>query len=330
LKTVWRALFGPVSFELSTIVFFCARGAPMNRFASHASRTPLFLKFGIGLFLVGAPIAACATLRPLYQQLSWSRDVDAVPLRSDARIVGRAGSLRLVSIPGHPPRHVGCEANVSELIPPWVPLEDRFARVCPGRPTAALLSYTQARNSDLELLSRAPDLHVVELDGTLVTDEGIGRMRSLKRLFRLSLAHTGITNSSLEMLSGLSSLKALDLRGTRVTGDGLKFISRLPALETLDLSETQVTGVRLVELLPLSRLESLSLDELTVDDDDLEIFIAMPTLQNLSLAGTRVTDAGLLKLTALPALRSVWVADTRVTDAGILRLENTRGASVRR
>jgi hypothetical protein len=292
---------------------------------------PLFLKFGIGMLVIAAPVAAGATLWPLYRQMSWSNDVSALPLRSDSRVVGRTGNLRIVSLPGYPPRHVGVEAVVPERLPAWLPLTESFTRVCPGRPTSALLSYTQSGDGELELLERAPDLCVVELDGTFITDAGIGRMRNLKKLLRLSLAHTAITDAALESVARLKTLKALDLCGTRITSRGLKFISRLPELDTLDLSETAITGDRLSELRSLSRLETLSLDHLAIDDEDLEVFCDLPALQNLSLAGTRVTDAGLLKLTSLPALRTVSVAETRVTDAGIVRFENARqpGAIVR-
>ncbi len=295
----------------------------MNRFASPAAGLPLFLKFGISALLFAAPLAAAASLRPLYRQLSWSSDLNAIPLRVESRVVGRAGNLLIVSKPGCPPRHVGSEAVVSDVLPAWIPLPDSIAHLCPGRPTTALLSYTAAGDDDLELLERAPDLHVVELDGTFVTDAGISRLRNLKKLFRLGLAYTVITDGALETLAHLPSLKALDLCGTSITNRGLKFLSKLPHLDTLVLSETHVTGPGLIELRS-THLETLTLDHLAVDDADLDILCELPTLQNLGLAGTRITDAGLLKLATLPALRTISLADTRVTDAGLLRFETAR------
>jgi hypothetical protein len=295
------------------------------RFDSRTARLPLFLKFGIGTLLIVAPIAAVASLRPLYRQISWSRDLNAIPLQAESRVVGRTGNLRVVSQPGRPLRLVGSEAVVSELAYTWIPLADRFTRVCPGRPMSVLLSYTAAGDRDLELIERAPDLYIVELDGTLVTDAGICHLRNLKKQFRLGLAHTAITDLELERLAELSSLIALNLCGTRVTNRGLRFIARLPKLDTLDLSDTQVTGPGLIELLSLTRLEILTLDHLAINDADVAFLCDLPTLKNLSLAGTHITDAGLLKLASLPSLRTISVAHTRVTDAGVLRFETVRG-----
>ena len=55
-------------------------------------------------------------------------------------------------------------------------------------------------------------LQVLRLDGTGVTDAGLGTLRGLNQLADLGLGHTQITDLGLEELKGLKQLRILSDR----------------------------------------------------------------------------------------------------------------------
>ncbi len=61
-----------------------------------------------------------------------------------------------------------------------------------------------------------PELRVLDLKGSRVTDAGVLRLAELASLHELCLAGTSVSQRALAVLDGLTELKQLDLSGTRV------------------------------------------------------------------------------------------------------------------
>lgn len=70
------------------------------------------------------------------------------------------------------------------------------------------------------------DVFSLDFRQTQVTDTGLKRLKTLKKLEILSLERTAITDVGLEHLKGLRSLKYLDIRDTAATGVGVKQIRK--------------------------------------------------------------------------------------------------------
>ncbi|CAI5480707.1 unnamed protein product [Closterium sp. Yama58-4] len=89
--------------------------------------------------------------------------------------------------------------------------------------------------------------------------EGIKHLYRLPQLELLSLGGTDVSNSTLEVICSLTSLKHLDLLGTKVTDAGLPHLTGLPSLNNRGLSCCEgVTDAGLVHVGRLTGLESLS------------------------------------------------------------------------
>lgn len=104
-------------------------------------------------------------------------------------------------------------------------------------------------------LKELPDLKVLSLNNTQVSDAGLKHLKRLTNLKILWLDNTQITDSGLEHLKGLTNLEYLTLRNTQVSDAGLDHLEGLTNLKVLYLDNTQVTdegGKRLEEALPNS------------------------------------------------------------------------------
>lgn len=114
----------------------------------------------------------------------------------------------------------------------------------------------------------------------------------------LDLQGTSVTDAGLGALAGFANLKTLSLLGTNVTGAGLGALAGLHNLETLDLGRTKVTDAGLGALAGLSNLISLSLRDTNVTDTGLGALTGLPNLKRLIVGGTKVTGVGMSKFRA--------------------------------
>ena len=85
-------------------------------------------------------------------------------------------------------------------------------------------------DADLETLSQLPGITSLSLTANPeITDAGLGKLASMKRLEHLFLEDTAVTDAGLKPLEKMRSLKELNLRGTAVTDTGAKQLQiRLP------------------------------------------------------------------------------------------------------
>ena len=85
-----------------------------------------------------------------------------------------------------------------------------------------------------------PDMCVVSLARTAVTDEDLSLFHDFPYVQILDLSHTGISDAGLMHLAGLVALEGFDLSHTRVGDAGLAHLVRLETLKGLTVIDTRI------------------------------------------------------------------------------------------
>ncbi len=156
-----------------------------------------------------------------------------------------------------------------------------------------------AQPQDLEQaigqLARLPQLEVLRLSGTPITDDQMAQIADCKSLIMLGLNKTAITDSGLQHLRPLQSLQTLFVASTPVTTEGLEVIGQLSSLKILDLSQTDLAG-DLAALKSLDQLQHLLLSGVPLSDEALNNLAQLQSLTRLTIRGSQVNDQALAKL----------------------------------
>ena len=112
-----------------------------------------------------------------------------------------------------------------------------------------------------ELAAVAPDLVVLDLRGTRVTDAGMGPLASMTNLKRLQLQETNITDAGLTGIKTLPKLEVLNLYATHVTDAGVATLASSTKLKRLYIWRTGVTDAGAAKLnKALPKLEIVKAD----------------------------------------------------------------------
>jgi Leucine Rich repeat len=153
----------------------------------------------------------------------------------------------------------------------------------------------------LRCFESLPDVERIELGhNRAVTDDGLARLRNLKKLDMLWLYDCNITGTGLKHLAHLPNLYGLDLRGAPITHEGVIAIAQVQNLRSLWIPETPITDDDLAALKPLVRLESLNLQQTPITDNGLIHLESLTGLQQISLPA-HISDEAMKRLQqALP------------------------------
>ncbi|MEX2120536.1 MAG: hypothetical protein WD847_13160 [Pirellulales bacterium] len=87
-----------------------------------------------------------------------------------------------------------------------------------------------------------PDLKVLDLSGTQISDEGMKHISKLSSLEVLSLGKTDVSSDGMTHLVDLPRLRLLRLDRTKVDDSCVPFVQRMAHLRYLDVYETEMTG----------------------------------------------------------------------------------------
>ncbi|AGA27079.1 hypothetical protein Sinac_2786 [Singulisphaera acidiphila DSM 18658] len=102
-------------------------------------------------------------------------------------------------------------------------------------------SQNKANDETLAQVSRLGHLESLELNGTAITDAGLGHIKTLTKLRHLGLGQTLTSDAGLPYLNGMSQLVTLNLAGSRVTDDGVLELERaLPRVQIIREDSLQV------------------------------------------------------------------------------------------
>ena len=88
----------------------------------------------------------------------------------------------------------------------------------------------------------------LNLNNTIMLDEGLKELPKLRKLRYLRLFSTQITDAGLKELAKRQQLTAIDLGLTQITDAGLKELAELKKLRSLNLNDTKVTRAGVAEL----------------------------------------------------------------------------------
>ncbi|MEO2045465.1 MAG: hypothetical protein ABGX16_02700 [Pirellulales bacterium] len=155
----------------------------------------------------------------------------------------------------------------------------------------ALLPSTQQEvlEQTIQLVAKLPQLEVLRLLGTRVTDKQLTQISTNTSLTMLGLSKTNIGDMGLKQLRSLSNLQALYLAATRVTDQGLESVGKLHSLEILDLSKTSLEG-DLASLLPLDQLSHLLLSDVSLSDAAVANLLQLKSLSRLTILGSTLSE----------------------------------------
>jgi hypothetical protein len=156
------------------------------------------------------------------------------------------------------------------------------------------------------------DLHIVELGGNRVSDDGLASLGGMLKLDTLKVRSPRITNRGLAHCASLTSMRIMHLSGTSIDGNGLLHLVRFPYLEDLDVSSTYVDDNAMSVISRMKMLRRLDLSHTFVSDVGVRCLTGMPRLETISLICTVVTDASLETLGKLQGLKGVRLYGTRV------------------
>jgi Leucine-rich repeat (LRR) protein len=175
------------------------------------------------------------------------------------------------------------------------------------------LADTRIDDAHARPLFALPALRMLRLDGTAITDAGLGT--PTPNLLELYLSKTKVTDAGLAILDQTPHLTALGLGHTTIDTATLARIGTLTELRTLVLSKCTAPPASLTALANLHALERLYLDDTNLDDETLATFTNLTSLTTLHVANTTITNTSLAVLRSYRHLTELTIGDTRVDKA---------------
>ena len=129
-----------------------------------------------------------------------------------------------------------------------------------GRDLLEWTSCGEDHRRGVGALDGLPQLEWLALDGTKVTDAGLGQLKVLPRARSVDpQKHRDLRQPRLEQLKELPQLRALFVQKTNITDAGLEQLKGPMQLKSLDLMYTKVTDAGLERLKDQAQLRSLYL-----------------------------------------------------------------------
>lgn len=175
-------------------------------------------------------------------------------------------------------------------------LEDQIRGIQGADSDRSIYLYeTSGTNDLLKRLSEVPEVELLKLELTDVTDKGMRYVAALPKLKSLTVygGYWSVGNRGLAQLRRLANLKHLELINTRVTDDGLVVLKDVPRLQSLVLFHEAWRGR-------------------TFTDAGVAHLKGLTNLQTLELIGGWISDEAARELQrALPNCKITW---TRASD----------------
>lgn len=119
------------------------------------------------------------------------------------------------------------------------------------------LQKLPVQNRDLEFLSAAPELELLQLHYTSLTDDGLIFLSGLTRLRELHLDANNISPAGLKHLRNLRELRRLTLPGSALSNANVSDLEQLSQLEVLSIRGTSDVSLTAIDELQ-KRLPKLS------------------------------------------------------------------------
>jgi hypothetical protein len=161
----------------------------------------------------------------------------------------------------------------------------------------------------LPLLARLSRLNRLYITATPMSVEDINTLSEAKSLTVLNLSKCGLDDEALKHIGKLERLKVLILAQNPITDAGLENLAALESLETVSLSATKIRGSGLDRLHKDLPLKQLSVSSTNLDDTGIKNVLRFRHLSSLDCDGTLVTKRGIFELAKLH-----WLSQISATD----------------
>jgi len=187
-------------------------------------------------------------------------------------------------------------------------------------PNLKIIDLTQTNITDysLTLLAKFCKLETLNLSKTKITDKGIELIQDLKNLKSLILSETKITDNSLESLGKMNKLELINIENTTITDNGIEKISRLLAIQTLIIGGTKVTQKSMAVISNFSNLERLSLSNLSLSSKDIILLKNINNLRELDLVNIAMTDDIVKELANFFQIKSLSLSGKEINDKKLM------------
>lgn len=177
------------------------------------------------------------------------------------------------------------------------------------------LSLSNVTDDDLSDLN-FPQLEILRLQDTHVTDEGLGHIvKQCGELRQLNLARTQITLAAVQQCTQLRRLERLDVHSTDLTDRVRLREGSLPALHELHLGTTGVDDTTLASLIGAApNIRYLDVSGCTVSDGIVQT-LSETKIESIDVSHLPISRANLVALAKMPSLRLLICSPDMVDDA---------------
>lgn len=115
-----------------------------------------------------------------------------------------------------------------------------------------------------------------------VSEEGFGKLMTLRRLYEVNLSYCNVTGSNLRTMLGLESLERVNVQCTSVEGAFAAWVARCPNVKFLHLRSDTIDDDFLVKLGPHRSLAHVSVYSSALTDNCITTAIQWPSLQDFT------------------------------------------------
>jgi hypothetical protein len=162
-------------------------------------------------------------------------------------------------------------------------------------------------------------IYKVSMTGEKIGDVEVSKVVDLPNLEILDLEDSTVTDASLPTLSRLKSLKLLSLVNTQVSD--ISALAELPVLDTLILNFSQVRDQGLAPLKQFPKLQTLGAGGLKLTDIGVQEIAQCQSLNGVNIAGANLGPTGLDPLMSLQELKFLSVKAAKYDPANLQALK---------
>ncbi|HTN74561.1 MAG TPA: hypothetical protein VL096_04915, partial [Pirellulaceae bacterium] len=178
------------------------------------------------------------------------------------------------------------------------------------------LAKTQVTDAGFVHIGKLAKLRVLNLQSAFVNGSGLAKY-PLPKLTQLNVGSTEFNATGLKALKASPELVELDLTFCPgVNAAGLAEIATLEKLQLLDLKGTTINDSAGATIGKLKSLKQINVNALPLTDEFVTQIKELPNLEVFNLGRTKVGDASLTLLAGFPKLKRVMVYGTAVTEGG--------------
>lgn len=171
-------------------------------------------------------------------------------------------------------------------------------------------------------LAKLQGLRFLDVSRCKFDNEGVKKIVALPDLLLLSISDTDVTDECSRDVAKMNNLLELKAVGTQMTGASLRYLAATPKLRALHYAENKNISVRdAAELKNCKSLEELYLKRTGIKDDAVKELAQCQRLSTLGLEGDPITDASLVDLARAKSLTNLRLQGcTKITQEGVNNL----------